>query len=104
MLPFRAGKGHGMMAAMGRLISQLANAEVPAIAGFIVTCGGLFALHKLTAEEQAARAAQGDDPKLRPVNVPCNLLKWAFKLLLDSPQAKEAIRALSPIQMALEAK
>ena len=98
------GTEHTFMQAMAQLISHLANTDVPPITGFIVTCGSLFALHKLSPEKQAERRAKNLDPKLRPVNVPCSLLKWAFKLLLDSPQAEEAIAAMAPMQKGLKAR
>jgi hypothetical protein len=87
-----------------RLITTIANAQLHDVFGFVLSCGSLFALNKLTEPEQEARIAQGLDPKLRPVNVGTAFLKWAFKLALRTDAALEAIAAMSPIQMGLKAK
>ena len=42
---------------VARLVARIASAQVPSIFADIITCGNLFALHKLDASEQAAAAA-----------------------------------------------
>ena len=86
---------------MARLVARLAKAEVPKICGFIFSVGGIFALNKLSPEEQQERIDKGLKPKRRPVNIGCSILKWAFSLALKTPQARETIATLAPLQMAL---
>ena len=90
-----------MFAAVASLVAGLANAEVHGILGFILTSGSLFALHKLTPEDQALRGAE--KAKLRPVNVPCSFLKWGFQLLLETEEAEAAVEKMRPMQMGLGA-
>ena len=86
---------------LARLVARIASAQVPASLADILTCGNLFALHKLDAAEQAEAAALGLPPSLRPVNTGCNLLKWALQLAVRSPAARAAARALEPLQSGL---
>ena len=58
-----------------------AEREMPLEVYWLITVGSLVALHKLDEDAQAARALQGLDPKLRPVN------KSALLLVLDSEAA-----------------
>ena len=105
LLPMRGSKELGMRTTFinqtARLTAGLSNAQVPPICGYILTCGGIFALHKLNQEEQREREEDGSKAKLRPVNIGCSILKWAFKLVLKSPQARAAIARLAPLQMGL---
>merc|ERR1719273_2706798 len=59
LLPMRGRKKTGnsstFLNQMARLVARIASAEVPDIFGFILTCGGIFALNKLNPEEQRAR-------------------------------------------------
>ena len=64
------------------------------IPGIAQTLGGV----------SASFAKEGLDPKLRPVNVGCSILKWPMKLALKSPQAHDAISELAPIQQGMKAK
>jgi hypothetical protein len=89
---------------MGRLTALTASAKVPDSLATVLTCGGLLALHKESPKEQAERRNRGEDPKIRPVNIGCCLLKWAFKLALLSKPAQQAAESLRPIQMALGVK
>ena len=86
---------------VARLVARIASAAVPAILADILTCGNLFALHKLDAAEQAEAAALGLPPSLRPVNTGCNFLKWALQLAVRSPAARGAARAMEPLQSGL---
>ena len=79
------------------------RADLHASITLLLTEGGLFALNKVTVKEQEERISNGEDPKIRPVNVGSALLKWGFQLPLQSPQAQEAMDKLSPIQMGLGA-
>ena len=88
---------------IARLTARIGNAQVPDIIAFALTCGGIFALNKLPPEEQMVRETKGLKPKLRPVNVGCAILKWAFKLAIMTKQARDAIVKLAPIQMGLKA-
>ena len=105
LLPMRGRKRAGwrttFLQQMARLVARLANADVPPICGFIFTCGNLFALNKLNAEEQQDRVNKGLEPKRRPVNIGCSILKWAFKLDIRTPQARRTIAPLAPLQMGL---
>ena len=86
---------------VARLVARIANAQVPEIFADILTCGNLLALHKLDADEQAERVAEGLPPALRPVNQGCNLLKWGLKLAVRSPAARAAAKKLEPLQLGL---
>ena len=86
---------------VARLVARIASAQVPPILADILTCGNLFALHKLDAAEQAEAAALGLPPSLRPVNTGCNLLKWGFQLAVRSPAARAAASKLEPLQSGL---
>jgi hypothetical protein len=107
LFPTRGQKQEGgrttFIQQMARLVARLANAEVPPIVGFILSCGGIFALNKLSPTEQLKRPRNDLPPKLRPVNIGCSILKWALKLALQSHEARSAIEKLSPIQMGLKA-
>jgi hypothetical protein len=56
-------------------VARIASSEVPPNLADILSCGNLFALHKLDAAEQAEAGALGFPLSLRPVNTGCNLLK-----------------------------
>jgi hypothetical protein len=86
---------------LARLVARIGSAQVPTIFAHILTCGNLFALHKLDAAEQAEAAALGLKPSLRPVNPGCNLLKWGLQLAVRSPPAKAAALSLEPLQSGL---
>ncbi len=79
-------------------MARIGSAQVPTIFAHILTCGNLFALHKLDAGEQAEAAALGLKPSLRPVNPGCNLLTWGLQLAVRSPPAKAAALSLEPLQ------
>ena len=78
-------------------MARVANTEVPDIFGFVLTCGRLFALHKLSPAEQKERGLRQEDSKIGPVNVGVCFLKWAFKLALNTPEAAEAIERLKSV-------
>ena len=107
LIPIRDRKGIcrniPFLQQLARLIARMTNAEVPDEVAHILTCGGLFALHKLTVEEQATREQKGEDPKLRPVNVGACFLKWAFQLALKEDQPQATMLELGPVQKAIKA-
>jgi hypothetical protein len=105
LFPLRGVSGGGaFINQLARLIATIAQGEVHDVFGFALSCGSIFALNKISKQAQSDRMAKGLPPKLRPVNVGCAFLKWAFKLALKTPEAELAIAALSPIQMGLKAK
>jgi hypothetical protein len=89
---------------LSAFIADIASARCPESFGFILTCGGIFALHKLPPEEQRERELKQLDPKLRPVNVGVCFLKWAFKLAVTDDAVVTAICGLQPVQQGLSAK
>ena len=98
--PVRADKA-GLIKPLSKVIARIANANVPDLVGLVLTCGSLIGINKLPEEEQRQRAAEGKDPRVRPVNMGSLFLKWAFQLLLGSKKAKGAAEALRPIQCGL---
>ena len=85
-------------------MARCANANVPGSCAIFLTAGGIMALNKIKQEEQAARVAKGQKPKLRPLNIGCVVLKWSFKVCLRTEEARVAIEQLRPIQMGLSAE
>lgn len=85
---------------LARLVARMANAdrrEIPDVLAFALVTGGLFALHKLPPAERKT----GADPKIRPMNVGCVLLKWALKLVNKHKKTVKAVKNLGPIQLGL---
>ena len=97
----RLGRHIPFIHQVARLVARIASADVPPILADILTCGNLFALHKLDAAEQAEAAALGLPLSLRPVNTGCNLLKWGLQLAVRSPAAQAAARKLEPLQSGM---
>jgi hypothetical protein len=102
LLPIRGAKRLGryvpFLSQLSRVVARIGSAEVPDVWGVILTCGGLFALHKLDLENQAERARAGLEPSVRPVNVGCCLLKWGLKLALLDDRVQVAIKRMQHIQ------
>ena len=97
MLPIRGADRYvPFLTQMARLIARIGSADVPEVWGTILTCGGLFALHKEDPLEQMERSIRGLPPRLRPVNVGCCLLKWALKLALKTEEPQAAIAEMQP--------
>ena len=88
--------GTPFMRTMARLISAIANAQMPAATAMILTAGGLFALNKENAQQQAITRIKGLPQSIRPINVGCCLLKWAFQLALRTPKWKKRPRTWGP--------
>ena len=86
---------------LAQLVAKIANGDVPDRVADVLTCGALFALHKLDRAKQEERAKDGRPPEVRPVNVGCALLRWALKLALNSKPAQRAANKLQPIQLGL---
>jgi hypothetical protein len=91
LLPVRADQA-GLIKPLARLITLMANAEIPNAAGHLLASGSLYGLNKLPPAEQKERALNGLKHKLRPVNVGSMFLKVGFQLLLKTDQAMEAIQ------------
>ena len=79
---------------VARLCARIASADVPDCVAQLLTCGGLLALHKESPKQQAARAARGLKPKLRPVNIGSALLKWSFKCALRQQAPQDTAKSL----------
>jgi hypothetical protein len=94
----RLGRSVPFLSQLSRVVARIGSAEVPDVWGVILTCGGLFALHKLDLENQAERARAGLEPSVRPVNVGCCLLKWGLKLALLDDRVQVAIKRMQHIQ------
>ena len=88
---------------VARLCARIGSADVPDSVAAVLTCGGLLALHKESPKEQAARAARGLKPKLRPVNIGSALLKWSFKCALRDQAPQDAAKKMEHIQLGLGA-
>lgn len=69
LMPMRGkenvGKRTTFINQMARLVARIANAKVPDIVGFILTCGGLFALNKLNPDDQNKQVSSGQQPKFK---------------------------------------
>ena len=62
----------------------------------MITVGSLVALHKLDDDAQAARAIQGLDPKLRPVNKSALLWKCATQVAIGHAEYDRACKVMQP--------
>jgi hypothetical protein len=93
-----------IMQPLHALVLAIANCEAPLSVFWMITPGALVALHKLEEEAQAARAASGLDPKLRPVNKSALLWKAATQVAIMHPEYDRAAKAMQPLQLGLGAK
>ena len=75
-----------------QLIRAIANCEMPLEVYWLITVGSLVALHKLDYDAQAARAIQGLDPKLRPVNKSALLWKCATQVAIGHAEYDRACK------------
>ena len=76
-------------------IAALGEVEhIPTAAAFVVTCGALTPLNKISAEENADLLAQNKDPKLRPVNNGTTTMKHLGTSALRSNSGKKASKRL----------
>ena len=105
LLPLRGLRAHDgtqpFIHELARLVARIASAEIPESLADVLTTGSLFALHKLSKEQQLQRTAAGLPPEIRPVNVGCAVLRWGLKLALQSKQAQATAKQLQPLQMGL---
>jgi hypothetical protein len=79
-----------------QLIRAIANCEMPLEVYWLITVGSLVALHKLDDDAQAARAIQGLDPKLRPVNKSALLWKCATQVAIGHAEYDRACKIMQP--------
>jgi hypothetical protein len=79
-----------------QLIRAIANYEMPLEVYWLITVGSLVALHKLDDAAQAARAIQGLDPKLRPVNKSALLWKCATQVAIGHAEYNRACKVMQP--------
>jgi hypothetical protein len=94
----RKNKEDTLMWQIARLQVHLVAADLPDSIYFLLTAGGLTALHKEDQAQQAERKARGDPPKLRPINSGSTLLKGALRCAAAHPSATLAKAPLRPIQ------
>jgi hypothetical protein len=82
-------------------VATLANATASPCLAQILTTGNLIGLHKLNADDRKRAEEHGEPPALRPVNLGCCLLKWAFMLAVRSPEARKAMEKFTPLQLGM---
>ena len=82
----------------------ITNCDVPPSVYWLITPGALVALYKLDKEIEDARAAQGLDPKLRPINKSALLWKVATQVAIMHPEYEAAADEMQPLQLGLGAK
>ena len=83
---------------IARLVSLVANCNVPPAIPHILTTGYLTPTNKIPYKEQAERIESGEDPLIRPVNGGSTILKTALRLAAASPSGTKAIKSLQPTQ------
>ena len=89
---------------IGRLIALCTNADIPPAVAFVLTCGSLTALNKVSQEEQAKLTREGKQPKIRPINNGTQIVKKTFRIGAATPSALRVKEQLKPIQLGLGTK
>ena len=71
---------HPFTKALAKLQVLLATGDVPMAVRVLCTAGKLVAVNKVTHDENLARLARGEKPKVRPVNAGAQILKNPLRL------------------------
>ena len=86
---------------MGRLIALCVQAKVPPSVAYVLTCGALTALNKVSEEEQERLIKRGEKTKKRPINNGTQLIKKTFRIGSMSESAERVKAELRPMQLGL---
>ena len=85
---------------IARLMQLFARADLPRAAGLILSAGKLVALNKIAEKENIELVNAGEDPKVRPINIPQQLLSRSLSKSVASDTGKKAAKKLEPIQFS----
>jgi len=68
LLPIKGDDDNPLISGIAKLMTLIAEGNVPKGVAFLAVTGGLSALNKIPAEENERRVQSGQKPKARPVN------------------------------------
>ena len=94
-----APKSTSLLWQYARLQALLGSADLPIAIYFMLTAGGLSALHKEDLEKQRILISQNKQAKLRPINSGSALLKTPLRVVAEHSSAKAARALMSDINM-----
>jgi hypothetical protein len=104
LLPLRAKAHKHALVEWAKFTALLATGDIPNEVAFILTCGTITPLNKLTEEENEKRREAGEEPKLRPTNNGTSVLKAAMRMAAATPSGRRAVQDLLPTQLGLGSK
>jgi hypothetical protein len=90
---------HPLVNNMARLMAHMVSGELPRAVYFVMSCGTLTPLNKISEEANATRVASGLPHKVRPVNSGVNLTKRVIGMATKSKSGRKAKKRLMPTQM-----